>query len=413
MSLRNGIGALLRSRTGSVAVWFSLAIIPITGLVGFGIDLNFAVNRRSELQDIADGAALAGARQLQVSGSTSSATTAATASVDSHSVRSEIDAPTIATDSSNGQVRVTLSGAAPSFFLSTLGLSPMRVSATALAGANPGGPPVCVHALDSSMARAISASGGSALNANGCVAWVNSSSSSSVDLSGGSYLKADEFCMVGGLARSRNAQTTSPTTCPARADPFTGRNPASPSGCTYNNFLKAGGTWTVSPGVYCGGLRTSGGARLNLQPGVYYIRDGLLSQSGGGGMTGTGVTFVIEGNSSVNLSGGGDYHLTAPTTGDTAGFVFFQRPDANPGVVANMSGGGDLYYEGVVYFPTQPITVSGGGSTTTPSPFTAYIARNFTYSGGSEFKIDWDPSRVTVPIDPGLRTGSGSVHLLR
>lgn len=77
-----------------------------------------------------------------------------------------------------------------------------------------------------------------------------------------------------------------------------------------------------------------------------------------------------------------------------------------------MSGGGDLYYEGILYFPTQNIIVSGGGSTTTTSPFTAYIGNTFNYSGGSTLNIDVDRARTSVPVPSALYPLSGGVALV-
>ena len=181
--------------------------------------------------------------------------------------------------------------------------------------------------------------------------------------------------------------------------------------CNFNGF-RGTKEVTLTPGVYCGGITLTGGAQVEVAPGIYVIRNGKFVMSGGGTMRGDGVTFVIEGSSTVNLSGGGSYWLRAPTDGPTASFIFFQKSDASPGEIAVMSGGGKLYYEGIIYFPTQNIRVSGGGSTTTTSPFTAYIGNTFNYSGGSILNINVDRSGTNVPVPLALYPETGGVTLV-
>lgn len=53
-----------RYRRGSVAVMYAVLLIPIIGFTGLAIDLSFAYTRRTEMQSVADAAAMAAAREL-------------------------------------------------------------------------------------------------------------------------------------------------------------------------------------------------------------------------------------------------------------------------------------------------------------------------------------------------------------
>ncbi|WP_245408467.1 hypothetical protein, partial [Zhengella mangrovi] len=77
-----------------------------------------------------------------------------------------------------------------------------------------------------------------------------------------------------------------------------------------------------------------------------------------------------------------------------------------------VSGGGDIYYEGAFYFPGQKLTISGGGTVTSPSPFTSYVADIIEYTGGGNLSIGADPSASSVPIPAGLFEG-GNVQQVR
>lgn len=53
-----------RHRRGSVAVMYAVLLIPIIGFTGLALDLSFAYTRRTEMQSVADAAAMAAAREL-------------------------------------------------------------------------------------------------------------------------------------------------------------------------------------------------------------------------------------------------------------------------------------------------------------------------------------------------------------
>lgn len=53
-----------RHRRGSIAVIYASVLIPIIGFVGLAVDLSFAYTRRTEMQSVADAAAMAAARAL-------------------------------------------------------------------------------------------------------------------------------------------------------------------------------------------------------------------------------------------------------------------------------------------------------------------------------------------------------------
>lgn len=90
------------------------------------------------------------------------------------------------------------------------------------------------------------------------------------------------------------------------------------------------------------------------------------------------------------------------TTGELAGFVIYLDPNAAPLPKSVISGGGNTHYEGAMNFPKQKLEISGTGSATTASPFTAFVARNFLFSGGSQLTINLDLMKTTVPVPAGL-----------
>ena len=73
-----------------------------------------------------------------------------------------------------------------------------------------------------------------------------------------------------------------------------------------------------------------------------------------------------------------------------------------------LSGGSEIYFEGVIYLGKQLLELSGGSAGYTTSPFTAYIADRFTLSGSSAININSDPSKTSLPIPSALLGSKGS-----
>ncbi|MCB1380141.1 MAG: hypothetical protein KDK89_17495 [Alphaproteobacteria bacterium] len=276
-----------------------------------------------------------------------------------------------------------------------------------------GGTPVCVHALDPAMSKALEGSGGTIWRANGCSVQVNSNSVSSVVLSGSSSVTSEENCFVGGVSQGLAGVTPPPTPgCETKPDPFAALPKPDTSGaCDFTSFSRDK-SMTLSPGLYCGGL-TLKNATFTFEPGLYIIKDGAFVTSGGATLIGDGVSFFLTGNNAgVTWSGGGNYQLSATRAGPMAGFVVYLDPNANRLAKSVVSGSGNTFYEGALYFPNQKLELSGGSSAATPSPFTAFIARNFLFSGGSTLSINVAPDKSTVPIPAGLYPGSGNPRLI-
>lgn len=401
-SLINFLRKFTRDDRGQFAIWTALVATPLILAAGGSIDISAASTARRGLQEAADSAALAGARQLM--STPSDANSVSTKSQDyfqSNAATLDADGAqaAVTVDLSAGKVTVKATASQANVFLGMIGIHSTPVSATAVAGValrpNSGGG--CIISMSHTEKSALLLSGGSRIDAPGCTVWVNSENAASTTVSGGSSITAKRNCLYGGVSQGLSNISAAPVNCGRYVDPFTSKVIAYNSGCDFTKF-KGSGTLTMQPGVYCGGVTLSGGPTVTLAPGKYIIKNGTFTMSGGGSMTGNGVTIVLVGSTVLNWSGTGAYNLKAPTTGDTAGFVIFQEAIAYPGGQTHISGGGSSYYEGVIYFPTQELLVSGGGYTNISPPFTVYMADIITYTGGGRLQGGLDPDRTTVPI---------------
>jgi hypothetical protein len=404
---RRSASRLRQSSDASVLPTFALALVPLMGLVGAAVDYSRANDIRSGLQMALDAAILAGARD-----GTSNWANVATDVFKSNFTPSGITALPNFTKSVDGTYSGSANAAVTTTFLGVMGVSEIPINAQNKAVA-PGAPgQLCVVSLNKNAAPAVQFTGNASLHikAPQCVFHVNSTSSGAVAMNGNTSISSSHNCIVGTVVKVGNAQITPPpdTMCKPVVDPFANYPRPAVGSCDYTNYKQSGNkTITLQPGVYCGGMDFSGQLTVTFAPGLYIIKDGLLRASGGSSFTGDGVTFFLTGaGAGLDITGGANWHLVATKSGPLAGFVFFLDPSGPTGLAATSSklaGTAEMHFEGVVYLPQQHVTLTGGSQTTTPSPYTAYIADQLDIQGNGSLVINNDTTKTTVPIPNVLK----------
>jgi hypothetical protein len=257
-------------------------------------------------------------------------------------------------------------------------------------------------ALTPTDSGAITASGNGTLEVSQI--YVNSSSTSAVTASGNALFDTSSLHIVGGAKFSGNAACLGSvsTGSPAYADPFSSLSIPSGKGMPdLNKCSMSGGSKTINPGFYPGGISLSGKSDLTLLPGVYVIGGGL-SISGQAQMEGKGVTLVIS-TGGVSMSGTGDVELSPPESGSLAGMVLIQ-PAANTSGLS-LSGGANFQMHGHLYAPKAVLTLSGNSVADGDGPQfgTSVVAASVTISGNGLIKIGaGDMKSVSPPKPDGL-----------
>jgi Flp pilus assembly protein TadG len=406
-----------RDREGSIAATFALALIPVVGLVGAAVDYSSANNARTSLQGALDAALLAGAKD-----GTADWTTAALNTFNANlntKLASNVQ-PTFQLTSKRayaGSVTATV----PSNFLGVLGVSGINIGVSGTATVPPStGGYYCVMALNRTAQAALQLTGNASItiNAPKCVIQVNSSSASAVTMNGNTVIRSVENCFVGGVSTVGNS-SLSPApdaTCKPIPDPFAYYPRPTVGNCDYTNYQLSGNkTATLQPGVYCGGMTFSGPVNVTFAPGLYVIKDGVITETGGS-FTGNGVSFFLTGyNTSMQLSGQANWHLVAASNGPLPGFAIFLDPDGPSGLAgsfSSLSGQSELYFEGIVYLPKQEVTVSGNASAFAPSPYTSYIGDTLRFVGNGDLVINNDTSLTQLPLPTSLYVQTGGRPIL-
>jgi len=417
LALRKSYLQLKRDREGSVTATFALALIPLVGLVGAAVDYSSANSARTNLQAALDAALLAGAKDGSANW-TAAALNAFNANLNAK-LASNVN-PTFqltSTRAYTGRVTATVA----SNFLGVVGVSNINIGVTGTATVPPStGGYYCVMALNRTAQAALQLTGNASItiNAPKCVIQVNSSSSRAVDMNGNTVIRSVENCFVGGISTVGNS-SVSPApdaTCKPIPDPFANYPRPMVGNCDYTNYQLSGNkTATLQPGVYCGGMNFSGPVNVTFAPGLYVIKDGVISESGGT-FTGNGVSFFLTGyNTSLQLSGQANWHLVAAASGPLPGFAIFLDPDGPSGLAgsfSSLSGQSELYFEGIVYLPKQEVTVSGTASAFAPSPYTSYIGDVLRFVGNGDLVINNDTSLTALPLPTSLYVQTGGRPIL-
>jgi hypothetical protein len=133
---------------------------------------------------------------------------------------------------------------------------------------------------------------------------------------------------------------------------------------------------------------------------------GFTVSGGGTTVIGNGVTIFLTGTASgasgyrgATISGGATAQLTAPTSGDYEGILFFE--DRNVALstglaqTSQVTGSSSSYFTGAMYFPTTKLIYSGGSSL---AAYTIIVAYKLEVSGPSTINDNYSTLADGPPI---------------
>lgn len=380
-----------KNEAGQVLIVAVLCLVVLMGLLGLGIDVGYLRHVRTKMQQAADAAALAGASELNYG----DMQTAADDDAASNGFTSGSNGVTIAVNNppnyggyagNSGAVEVIIQQPKSTLFMSVLGFTQETVAARAVAylGSGQG----CIYALNPSASGAINITGGTV--SASCAVNVDSDSGSGLDVTGGK-LTAKSIGVVGDYLSTGSTLTPTPVTgiVPA-TDPLSylwNEEPAV-GACNHTNYsiTTSGGSYTLSPGVYCGGITitASGSVTLTFNPGTYILTGSTgLVITGSGNVTGGGsnVMFYNDGTGSIDITTSAtDFTLSAPTTGEYAGILIFQNPSDKATATITASGATEAL-TGALYFPDANLIITL--SSTCTAAYSFLIAQTIDFTGSA------------------------------
>jgi len=387
---------------GNVTVLAAFGLPVLALAAGLAIDQSTLLRTHDDLQNLADTAALAGARAMGSSQDTSEddREQLATESAEDMIVARKPSVTYLVTPShSDATVEVSLSVEQAVAFGRFLGQEDRTVKASATAtymGQQPSG---CLIALDESEPTGIYMQGSARIRAPACGVWSNADGPSSIRMQGSPLLLGEEVCADGasGHADSR-IQPELTDDCGKAIDPYRSRLQNVPTSCDHTNFAidRRARSVELNPGVYCGGLEVAG-VEVRLRPGLYVIKDGPLTIRSNGELVGSEVSMVLTGtNASLDMQGNGELTLSALSTGDLAGIALAVTKTGAEAVSSNWQGSPNVSVTGSIYMPGQRLNMQGNPSLHIQGDEGKVLARSFELRGSPDIRIDADDTEINT-----------------
>ena len=406
LRLRSLRSRFLADSMGTTALAFALAMPAVLGALGVAVDMGMLQAKRTQLQQAADGAAIAAAKELTVSTSDAK-TIAATADVFARSSMT-LQSSTLQVSANIGSkkdsVTVELREDWTPFFAHFLqtGVTPVVVQATAkLAGeAN-----ICVLTLNPTDGKSLHMDNSGRLEGNGCAVYSNSKSSEGIRLDAGSDLRADLVCSAGGVMRKSGAIPGKITEdCPPISDPLGDRIEPKMTGCDFDDVDISTGTVTLSPGTYCDGLKIKGNAQVTFETGDYIITGGKFEVEGSASVKGENVAFYLHGpKTTLEFKENTTLELTGAKSGPMAGLLFFEDRSAPAERNHRINSKNAKELTGTIYLSRGELRIDPNSAVAGSSDYTAIIVNKLKVYEGSRLVLNSDYGSSNVPVPEGIK----------
>jgi hypothetical protein len=385
MRLSNLFRAFLENHQGNIAILFAVTLPLVIGGAGLSVETSYWYFRALKLQGATDTAAYAAAIEARAGSSKTAMTSAASAMIaengfDPTKLKLQVVYPYTMPSGSSG-VKVVITVPEERFFSKIISEEAVTITKAAIARFETAAS-ACILALDPAASKSVLFSGNSKLTLTGCNAMANSVATDAIKAQGSTTVTAPCLMASGGVV------LTSGVTLTSCAHPTTGLSPAAdPFSATktplYSNTCTNSKASTLQPGLYCGGLDLKG--NVTLDPGVYVIDGGTLKINGNALVKGSGVTFYLTNSATADLNGNAEVDLSAPTSGDYSGMLFFGDP-ANHDGKNKFNGTAKSTMTGALYFPSQEVDYQGNFSGA--NGCTQIVANTVEWTGNTAISVD-------------------------
>jgi len=280
---------------------------------------------------------------------------------------------------STGHVEAIITETVPTFLMRVLNINTATIRARGVAGLEANGD-ACVIALDPDDRGALRVAGTALLDAK-CGVLSNSYDTCGMEVSGNAEVHGTWIGVAGQHCGGGVYDPPAVNGALQIIDPLGWMTPPDYANVTpvYTNVKVTNATATLNPGYYQGGIEISGSSsNVTFNPGLYVLDSGLKIT--GGVVTGDDVTFYNVGNEYFDIDGATQVELSAPTSGDTQGMLFWgsaSSPNGNPG--HKLRGTSQTSFTGAIYFPAQH--VDWAGTNDTIGEWTMLVANTIDITG--------------------------------
>lgn len=412
------IAKTVTDRSGSVFVKFALLLPVLLGVSLSAADYAWTLSHKSVLQDAADVAALAGAKELSLADSKRENVAAAVkalaeryiAANGQSLVKKHAPAPTVETKITSDplEVEVTVTQHVEALVGGLFGLDFPDLKIRSVARVV-GQPNICVLALDPEDKGTISLEHHAHVTGRNCAVYSNSTSKQGIRAKNDARLEATFICSRGGKDGSKGNWSPDPMVdCPAFDDPLAGRGEPSVGPCMATNLVINTGSHTLYPGTYCGGVKISNNALVSLASGTYVFKDGPLRVDTGGKIEGKGVGLFFKGGPEavLDLANESSVKLEAQTTGEMAGLLVFASHSQDKTAIHQLLSNNAPLLLGTIYIPNGELRIDAEAPIAQDSAYTAIVARAMRLYGGPHLVLNTNYDKTDIPVPEGIK-GAG------
>lgn len=407
----------LADSRGNIATTAGILMVPLLGASGLAVDYTMLTQKKSELQEAADSAALSSVKELGLV-NTADQTVKTIASNYVHSNLSSSDKRQLSIDvtiaANRKEVEVRLAEVWQPFMLQFLNSTVMPIKVSSVA-ALAGSESLCVIALDRKSSSSLAMTGASTLAANGCAIHSNSTAGKGISTVRGAKMSSSSTYSAGGYIGPPNGFYPKPITDSSQiTDPLIDRVQPRVHGCKYGKTVVNWGHKILYPGTYCGGILLGGRSHTTLKPGTYILKDGPLIVSGNATLKGENIGFFFDGDLSVfNFGTSTQINLTAPKTGKMAGMLFFESRNSVPNRTFLIKSKDAEQFEGTVYLSKGRFVVDKESRVGHLARWTAIVANQIEIRRGPNLQINSDYSFSSIHVPDGIAPANASARLIR
>jgi Flp pilus assembly protein TadG len=417
---------LATNTAANISILAGLTFIPFTIAVTAAVDLANAIRIKSSLQAAADAGVLAAATALASGyGDTDKeriATDAFFANLSPQLMAAFPAAPEVTIDFANQSVHMDVVVDTDQL-LTNLITDAVTIGVQATAVADQGSP-VCLMAINPTAWKSLNIQGTADVNAIACAVQVNSNHDEAMRQNGSGQAEAESFCVHGDYSGS-NYTPTPRRHCNAEQDPLAAQFaidlaalniPSMSCKGDYNKLVSNGDEFTLNPGLYCEGLDIKQGI-VTLKSGVHVFRDyelyiqaqGTLRSEPGGSVT---ILFTGGPDARFANQAGANVDVTAPSSGLFEGIVMAMDPATVPSKQNTIIGGGYMEFDGIIYYPTQPLYITGNGDIGADSAQFAILADTIDIEGNGTLYIHISSDAPGSGL-PGLPQANEIIRLVK
>ena len=407
------IQCFARSTKGSITTIFAVSSFALIGAGALAIDYAAANRFQTRLQQAADAAVLATAKELTI-GNTDKTILASVAQNYLQSNAGEIaDGAKIdlSLTSKNKKVTLSVSRQWSPFFAHYFSnaITPTRVKAVATIR---GTGTLCYVGL-AKMGKSVVLDDRARLVGRDCGVYSNSNHPKGLSVEKSARMEAKFVCSAGGIKRHETSKLlpTPIVDCPQINDPLKNRPPPTVSACTYTDMKIKDQDLALTPGTYCGGLKIDGTSYVSLASGVYVIKDGNLEITGDAKVKGTNVGFYLTGGATLKFEKHTTIDLVAPKKGSLAGILIFEDRANKPELSHKITSDNARVLLGTIYLPVGTLEIDADGPVADKSAYTAIIAYALELKEGPALFLNSDYDATDVPVPDSLI--GGKVYLDR